>query len=44
VRTLEDYSTLLFRHKPGDSITVTARRGTETLTLTAVLAGHSGPN
>ena len=44
VRTLEDYSTLLFSHKPGDSITVTARRGTETLTLTAVLAGHSGPN
>ncbi|HEX5009802.1 MAG TPA: M28 family peptidase [Planctomycetota bacterium] len=44
VRTLEDYSTLLFSHKPGDSITVGVRRGTEALTLTAVLAGHSGPN
>jgi len=44
VRTLEDYSTLLFSHKPGDSITVGVRRGAETLTLSAVLAGNSGPN
>jgi hypothetical protein len=44
VRTLEDYSTLLFSHKPGDSITVGVRRGTESLALDAVLEGHSGPN
>jgi Peptidase family M28/PDZ domain/PA domain len=44
VRTLEDYSALLFSHKPGDSITVTVKRGEEQLTLKAVLAGNSGPN
>jgi len=44
VRTLEDYAALLFSHKPGDSIQVKALRGTETLTLTAVLAGNMGPN
>ncbi len=42
VRTLEDYSALLFAHKPGDTITVRVRRGDETLTLTAVLGGRTG--
>jgi len=42
VKNLEDYSVLLFRHKPGDEITVTVRRGAETLELKAVLSGQAG--
>jgi S1-C subfamily serine protease len=42
VKNLEDYSVLLFRHKPGDEISVTVRRGEETLELKAVLSGQAG--
>ena len=41
VKNLEDYSVLLFRHKPGDEVTITVRRGTETLELKATLAGQA---
>jgi putative serine protease PepD len=44
VRNLEDYSLLLFSHRPGDTITVTIQRGAETLQLTAVLEGRPGDN
>ncbi|GJM21858.1 MAG: hypothetical protein DHS20C15_17730 [Planctomycetota bacterium] len=40
VRSLEDYSILLFSHRPGDEITVTVKRGEEQLDLTAVLAAR----
>jgi S1-C subfamily serine protease len=40
VRNLEDYAVLLFAHRPGDEITVTVRRGAETLDLTAILVGN----
>jgi hypothetical protein len=41
VRSLEDYTTLLFSHRPGDHVTVDVRRGTEVLQLQAVLAAPS---
>ena len=44
IHTLEDFSTLLFSHKPGDTIHVSVRRGAETLAFTAVLAGRVGDN
>ncbi len=40
IRNLEDYSVLLFRHQPGDEVTVTVRRGEQTLDLKAVLTGQ----
>lgn len=40
VRSLEDYSILLFSHRPGDEIVVTIQRGEETLELTATLAAR----
>ncbi len=40
VRNLEDYSVLLFAHKPGDTVVVTVRRDGQMLDLTAVLAGR----
>ncbi|MHC5210395.1 MAG: M28 family peptidase [Planctomycetota bacterium] len=42
VRNLQDYSVLLFSHRPGDTVTVTIQRGDETLELTAVLEGRTG--
>jgi hypothetical protein len=42
VRNLEDYSILLFSHRPGDEIEVGIQRGAETLVLKAVLEGKSG--
>ena len=44
VRTLEDYSMLLFAHKPGDTVAITIRRAGETLELTARLEGKIGDN
>jgi hypothetical protein len=44
VRTLEDYATLLFAHKPGDEVLITIRRGEQVLELTAKLAGKIGEN
>lgn len=41
VRNLQDYSVLLFSHRPGDVITVTVRRDDEELELTATLTGQS---
>ena len=41
IRNLEDYSVLLFSHRPGDEIVVTVRRGEEELDLTAVLEGKT---
>ena len=42
VRTLQDYATLLFSHKPGDQVVVTVIRGEQTLDLTATLEGKAG--
>ena len=42
VRTLQDYATLLFAHKPGDQVVVTVMRGDQTLDLTATLEGQAG--
>ncbi|HZM01108.1 MAG TPA: PDZ domain-containing protein, partial [Planctomycetota bacterium] len=42
VRTLQDYATLLFGHKPGDTITVTVVREGQTLELSATLEGQAG--
>jgi hypothetical protein len=42
VRNLEDYSVLLFSHRPGDTITVTVKRDGTTLEFTAVLDGPGG--
>lgn len=44
VRNLEDYSILLFSHRPGDEIEVGIKRGAETLVLKAILEGKSGEN
>lgn len=44
VRSLEDYTTLLFSHRPGDSVTVDVRRGAEVLQFKAVLAAPAGGN
>jgi hypothetical protein len=41
VRNLQDYSVLLFSHRPGDVITVTVRRGGGELELTATLTGQA---
>jgi S1-C subfamily serine protease len=42
VRTLQDYATLLFSHKPGDQVVVTVIRGEQTVDLTATLEGKAG--
>ena len=43
IRTLQDYSTLLFGgHKPGDVVVITVVRGDQTLDLTATLEGKAG--
>jgi len=41
VRNLQDYSVLLFSHRPGDVITVTVRRDGEELEFTATLTGQN---
>ncbi|MGQ0552315.1 MAG: M20/M25/M40 family metallo-hydrolase [Planctomycetota bacterium] len=42
VRSLEDYSVLLFSRKPGDEVVLRVVRGETTLDLTAVLTGQAG--
>ena len=42
VRTLQDYATLLFAHKPGDQVVITVLRGDQKLELTATLEGQAG--
>ena len=42
VRTLQDYATLLFAHKPGDQVAITVVRGDQKLELTATLEGQAG--
>jgi hypothetical protein len=42
IRTLQDYSTLLFSHKPGDQVVVSVVRGEQKLDLTATLEGKAG--
>ena len=42
VRTLQDYATLLFSHKPGDQVVVSVVRGDQKLDLTATLEGKAG--
>jgi S1-C subfamily serine protease len=44
IKTLEDYAALLFAHKPGDTVAVSVRRGTDNISLSAVLAGQAGEN
>ncbi|MCB9897846.1 MAG: M28 family peptidase [Planctomycetes bacterium] len=39
-KTLEDYSVLLFSHRPGDTIILTVLRGDDKLDLTATLEGR----
>jgi len=41
IRNLEDYSVLLFSHKPGDEITLSVKRDGDAMDLRAVLAGKS---
>ena len=42
VRTLQDYATLLFSHKPGDAVVISVVRGEQKLDLTATLEGKAG--
>ena len=42
IRNLEDYSVLLFSHRPGDEITVTVMRDGEEVVLTARLEARAG--
>jgi len=42
VRTLQDYATLLFSHKPGDKVVITVVRGEQKLDLSATLEAQAG--
>jgi S1-C subfamily serine protease len=39
IRNVQDYTVALGEHSPGDVVTIVVKRGTETVTLTATLAG-----
>lgn len=41
IRSVEEYTDALGEHKPGDEVKIVVKRGSETLTLTAVLAASS---
>jgi hypothetical protein len=41
IRNVQDYTVALSEHKPGDEVKIVVKRGNETVTLTAILAGSS---